>query len=140
MKTITYGTDSIVKGSKENRPFVSVSSKHGTFAFSKSLTALLDLENNKIVFKQDKEHPKNWYLQVDNTQQGLKARIKQYARIIQNVHIARVLYDSTGLDIKYRYKIPITPKMIDGMYALIIDESIPRPEPTGTKRKYIYHK
>jgi len=88
--------------------------------FSKTLSTLLDLEKNKISFIQDKNKPDHWYIEIDNSENGLQLKKDHHGRhSFRSVNFIRLFYQSTGLTIEKRYSIQVSREPIDGLYAII---------------------
>ncbi|MFO0386340.1 MAG: hypothetical protein ACK505_06145 [Flavobacteriales bacterium] len=104
---------------KSTGHFISIQTKNGAICFSKDLSILLDLDNNKIEFIQDEDKPKDWYLRVSQDENAFDVRIKKAGTIIQTTTLCRAIVSSLGIDFVGSYRFMVADKPTDGLYAII---------------------
>lgn len=130
MELITYNATTIEKiGCRGLKPVISISSKSGAIRFSRSVASMLNIDQNKIAFVQDKSRPQDWYLTVDNSDAGLTVRRSKPSTngnngqwIIQSTWLARRILTACGID-EASCTFPVAVKPIENgggnLYAII---------------------
>lgn len=101
---------------------MSINLKTGIIRFTVKLVELLGAATNKLAIVQDSDRPQDWYIQVDNSEQGIPVRqTKNAGCVIQSSKLSKIIAESCGLDLAggvYTFQVSDTPDD-NGLYAII---------------------
>ena len=116
---------------REGQATVRMNTKTGMISFSKSVCKNLGLKDKtKVLFIQDEENPKDWYIVVTKSDEGMicKYRVRRdqhyETTTVQSTYICREIAKSCNIEvISFSFLIAATPTTEHNMdmYAIITD-------------------
>ncbi|MFV0593766.1 MAG: hypothetical protein ACK5M7_20510 [Draconibacterium sp.] len=116
MKLKRFDTSNAVTSARTGYPTITLM-KNGSIGLNRHAMELLDLEPTKshVVFHQDEESRKNWYLEVD-AKNGFTVRGKKEGGTFASVTVCREIWKSFGMkEATIRLKINDKQKQLSGL-------------------------
>jgi hypothetical protein len=139
MKLIEWNTETSRPEPKRDYR-VTIAAYHGAIVFSHDLTEHLRLFGQRVIFHQDQDKPKNWYLEVvpDNNTKGfplfMRATPKRKHRsaFFRNHTLSKKIAESISTD--GSFQIPVSIIADEGYYPLLT-AGVKKMKPKGKHSK-----
>lgn len=102
---------------KDGLPFIGINIKSGRIRINKSTIDLMKLElGMQVVFSQDEENPKDWYLAIKEGGLLVKQGLDSTSFMAYSRYIAKVIAESCEINItSFRMNIGKEPVVVDGI-------------------------
>jgi hypothetical protein len=118
MKFKVYNTQTVIRGGRETKPFISFSIKTGLISINKTAIILLGIKKgDKIQFLQDPDDLTNWFVQIVK-ENGFITRHNSSGDMLELSckKIANEIHETVGKPDKIRIRVPLAPSTnIDGL-------------------------